>query len=109
MDPREVVFLVSVDARLVSEFRDALDGSPFALEGLRIDAGAAQGLKDRALPTRSLYAFDGALPKSVTEDFIGRVLSRHVGTKVLVVAGTFTESTAFPLLRAGVKGLLTYS
>ncbi len=109
MEPREVVFLIYVDPRLVSEFQRALDGSPFGVEGLGADAGAARVLKDRVLPGRSLYALDGALPTSATEALAARILSRHAGSKMLVVAGTFTESTAFPLLRAGVKGLLTYS
>jgi DNA-binding NarL/FixJ family response regulator len=32
-----------------------------------------------------------------------------VDARVLVAAETFTEASAFPLLRVGVKGLLTYS
>jgi DNA-binding NarL/FixJ family response regulator len=39
---------------------------------------------------------------------VGRVASRTFKSYQVVVAQKFTEANAFPLLRLGVKGLLTY-
>lgn len=109
METRDVVLLFWVHPWLLTEFERALEGSSFRVEGRRVESKTAQEMAHLTLPAQSLFALDGDLPKSATEAIAGWALSQNGGSKVVVVAENFTESTAFPLLRIGVKGLLTYS
>jgi DNA-binding NarL/FixJ family response regulator len=108
MESREVVLLLWIRPSILSDFERALEGSPFRVEGLRI---GAETLSDREppIPERSLYAVESEAPRSATEALVGRLLSCRAGSKILVLSEAFTESSAFPLLRIGVKGLLSYS
>jgi DNA-binding NarL/FixJ family response regulator len=109
METRDVVLLFWARPGLLSEFERALEGSSFRVEGCRVESTTAQELRHRTLPRTPLYALDGAIPNFATEGLAHRALSRNSGSKALVVAEGFTEATAFPLLRIGVKGLLSYS
>jgi DNA-binding NarL/FixJ family response regulator len=109
MEPLDVVVLLWDHPLLLSEFERALEGSRFRVEGYRFEARMAPDLKNLAIPNRSLFAVGGALSRSATEQIVGWALSRNTESRVLVLAESFSESIAFPLLRLGVNGLLTYS
>ncbi len=106
MEPREVVLLLWIHPTLLLDFERTLEESPFRVEGLRI--GPVPDLK-APIPRCSLYAVESESPRSSTEGLVRRLLSRRADARVLVTAETFTEASAFPLLRIGVKGLLSYS
>jgi len=106
VDRRVVVHLLWVQPQLVSEFERALGDSPFRVEGRRLESPDAEGV---ALPKGDLFAIDGARERRATEAVAGSVLSQNLGARILVVAESFTESSAFPLLRLGVKGILTHA
>lgn len=109
MDSREVVLLLWVRPTLLPDFDRALEGSPFRVEGFRIGPGTAPDSAAAVYPKRGLYAVEGQFPWSVTETVARGLVRRNTSTRILVVAEAFTESCAFPLLRIGVKGLLSYS
>ena len=106
MEPREAVLLLWIHPTLLSDFEQTLEESPFRVEGLRI--GPVPDLK-APIPRCSLYAVEGEVPRAATEALVRRLLSRRAGARILVTAEMFTEASAFPLLRIGVKGLLSRS
>lgn len=106
MEQREVVLLLWIHPTLLLDFERTLEESPFRVEGLRL--GPAPDLR-APIPRCSLYAVESEAPRSATEALVRRLLSRRAGARILVTAEAFTEASAFPLLRIGVKGLLSYS
>ncbi len=89
-----------------SEFERALPGREFRLETFRLEPKL--DVRQIDVPVSSLYVLDGAYTRIASEALVSSVLSRNPVSRVLVVAEAFDESFAFPLLRLGVKGLLTY-
>ena len=57
------------------------------------------------LPFRVVIARSAPLP----EQLASAVLSENPRARILVAAENFTEASAFPLLRLGVKGLIAHS
>jgi len=105
MESREVVLLFWRHPSLAAAFEESLERSPFRFEGRRI----APAEPESPAPKRSLYAVEGAASRPDTESLVRRLLSGDAESRVLVVAETFTEGSAFPLLRIGVRGLLSFS
>ncbi len=56
----------------------------------------------------AVYVLDAYGPRPETEVLIAGILDRFPKTRLLVLAEKFSESNAFPFLRLGAKGLLTY-
>lgn len=56
----------------------------------------------------SMCVVDGCYPAVDTRSLIKALLDTSPETRVIVVAEELAEPFAFPLLKAGVKGLLTY-
>lgn len=90
-----------------SEIERALPGGDFRLETLRLEPKL--DVRQVPVPLASVYVLDGAYARVAAEALVSAVLARNPAGRVLVVAEAFDESSAFPLLRLGVKGLLTYS
>jgi DNA-binding NarL/FixJ family response regulator len=90
-----------------SEFERALPEPGFRLETLRLEPKL--DVRQVPVPMASLYVVDGAYARVAAEALVSAILARNPAGRVLVVAEAFDESSAFPLLRLGVKGLLTYA
>jgi DNA-binding NarL/FixJ family response regulator len=60
------------------------------------------------IPTAPLYVIEAHDRRVPTEALIGRVLAQHPLARIVVVGRAVDEGSTFPLLRLGIKGLLTY-
>ena len=60
------------------------------------------------VPAASLYVLDGAFARVASDALVSCVLTRNPEGRLVVVSEEYDEPSAFPLLRLGVKGLLTY-
>jgi DNA-binding NarL/FixJ family response regulator len=89
-----------------TEFERALGGAGFHLETCRLESRV--GMRQIAIPMAAVYVLDGASQRVASEALVAAILARNPMGRVLVVAEGFDESSAFPLLRLGVKGLVTY-
>jgi DNA-binding NarL/FixJ family response regulator len=65
-------------------------------------------LKKLVVPPASAYVVEANARRRATEAIVGEIFSRRPEARLLVVAERFEETAAFPLLRLGVKGLLSY-
>jgi DNA-binding NarL/FixJ family response regulator len=90
-----------------SEFERALPGREFRLETQRLELKL--DVRQVGVPLASLYVLDGAYARVAAEALVSAVLARNPSGRVVVVAEAFDEASSFPLLRLGVKGLLTYA
>ena len=107
MELPEVVLLFWRHSSLLAAFSKSLEGSSFRVEGRGIIP--AEVLEAEPIPNRPLYAVEGGESRAAAESLVRRLLSRGGEPRVLVAAESFTEGSAFPLLRIGVKGLLSFS
>jgi DNA-binding NarL/FixJ family response regulator len=65
-------------------------------------------LKKLVVPAASAYVVEANARRRATEAIVEEIFSRRPEARLLVVAERFEEAAAFPLLRLGVKGLLSY-
>jgi len=65
-------------------------------------------LKKLVVPAASAYVVEANARRRATEAIVEEIFSRRPEARLLVVAERFEETAAFPLLRLGVKGLLSY-
>jgi DNA-binding NarL/FixJ family response regulator len=59
------------------------------------------------IPAAKVYVVDGHDP--FAPSLVGGLVNRFPNSRVIVLSEKFTDSTAFPLLELGVRGLLDYS
>jgi len=89
-----------------SEFERALPDREFRLETQRLESKL--DVRHIDVPLASLYVLDGAYARVAAEALVSAILARNPAGRIMVVAEEFDEASSFPLLRLGVKGLLTY-
>lgn len=75
----------------------------------RLDFSLTPRMRRSAPDGRALYVVDACLPRPATEGLVRDILGETPASRIVVVAETFDEESAFPLLRLGVKGLLPYA
>ncbi|MDT8069763.1 MAG: response regulator transcription factor [Terriglobia bacterium] len=68
-----------------------------------LEAGSNPGI-----PAADVYVIDAESVTGGTEQLVNQVLLANLDAKFLVLAGEWTEKTAFPMLGIGVKGLITH-
>ena len=61
------------------------------------------------IPPAEVYVIDAQGPPQTTQMLVARIQERQPEARQVVLGERLTERHAFPLLRLGVKGLLTYS
>ncbi|MDT8068410.1 MAG: LuxR C-terminal-related transcriptional regulator [Terriglobia bacterium] len=96
------VCLLSSDPITISECQGVLYLANYSLRVKRMDAGAESG----DLPLADIYAIEVRPSAEATQAIVVRILSRDPHARVLMIGDTFDETTAFPLLTMGVKGML---
>ena len=75
----------------------------------RLRSTAASDLREQTIPDATAHVINGHLPMPMLHAVVSGVLERFPTARLIVLGENFSESTAFPLLRLGVKGLLPYA
>ena len=78
-------------------------------ERIRLPFSLAPHIGRLATRRGSVCVVDGCLPLVVTESLVSGVLAGSPEARIIVVAEELNDGLVFPLLRSGVKGLLTYA
>ncbi len=60
------------------------------------------------VPRASVYVLESHAHRPTTEALVVGVLGRHPTGRVILVSEKFEQGSAFPLLRLGAKGLMTF-
>jgi len=74
----------------------------------RLHPGMARDGQPLRTPRAAAYVVEAHPDAAVTEALIARLLASRPGARILAVAERFDRMAAFPLLRLGVKGLLSF-
>ncbi|MGH9461114.1 MAG: helix-turn-helix domain-containing protein [Vicinamibacteria bacterium] len=75
----------------------------------RLPSTTASDLRQSTIPPAAAHVIDGHLPTPALHAVVTGVLQHFPASRLIVLGEDFTESTAFPLLRLGVKGLLPFA
>jgi len=102
------VCLLSPHPLVLSEFTRLLASSSCLVEARHIDPHFAPDFRRLALPRCPLYVVDACVPATAAL-LVSEIIERHAEARVVAMAERLDEASAFPLLRLGTKGLLTYT
>ena len=105
----ERVYLLSPHSFVLEELSGWLVPSGVPFERVRLPWSYTPSAGPIPAGPGSICVVDGCYPGVATSSLIKALLDTSPGTRVIVVAEELTEALAFPLLQAGVKGLLTYA
>ena len=106
MDER--VYLLSPHSFVIEELSGWLVPSGIPFERVRLPWSYTPSAGPIQARPGSVCVVDGCYPGFATRSLIQALLDTSPGPRVIVIAEELTEIFAFPLLQAGVKGLLTY-
>ena len=103
------VCLVSPHPLVIGELKAAFPKTGFKVTDLRIDERPNLDPEKLKLPAAQVYAIDGQGGGRLVEKLSALALAQQPQSAILVLESEFGDDVAFPLLKAGVKGLLRYS
>lgn len=103
------VCLLSPHPLVLDEVRRWLARARINPKLYRLNPASVSEPEDPVVPRAWIYVVDGHGPRPVTERVVAGILERHSNARLVVLANRWTAARAFPLLRLGVKGLLSYS
>ena len=106
--PGERVCLLSPHPLVLAELHRLLDGNRFRLQLVRLESALAPQLFELEIPRASIYVVDANLPAAAIEALVTSITRRCPAARLLILAERVDDSTAFPLLRLGVKGVVGY-
>ena len=104
---RPQVCLLSTHPLLLDEFARKLSRSHFTVKAFRLRQVFFEDVNRLAIPAANIYVVDGHDASAPV--LIGGLLNHFPNSRAIVLAEKFKDSTAFPLLELGVKGLLDYA
>jgi len=102
------VCLLSPHPLVLSEFTALLGGFSLQVKPTHFDSPVPSQVREFALPQCPLYIVD-ACTTTPAAVLISEIIDKYVEAHVMALGERFDETNAFPLLRAGAKGLLTYA
>ena len=106
---RASVYLLAFHPLVLSEFERFLSEHPFSVHGRRLEPDVIADPAKLALPRCSVYVLEAHAHRPTTEALVVGVLGRQPTARVIVVAEKLDQSNAFPFLRLGAKGLITFA
>jgi DNA-binding NarL/FixJ family response regulator len=102
------VGVLSPHPLVLSEFTKLLAGCSYPVKTKQLDPSRASHFANLHFPRCAVYVVDAcALPSSAL--LVSEIIDRYPGALVVAVGDKFDEASAFQLLRAGTKGLLSYA
>jgi len=101
------VCIVAMHPMVLSALQQALDSNAFQTVPNKPVLGSSQ-LERMEIPVASVYVIDSAGIPSGPLEIVRQIVSHNAKAHIIVLAESFDESTAFPLLNLGVKGLIAH-
>ena len=102
------VGLLSPHPLVLSEFTALLAKYSFHVRAIHFDSPLRYQLRELSLPQCPLYIVD-AYATTPAAVLISEIADKNPEAQIIALGEQFDDSNAFPLLRVGAKGLLTYT
>lgn len=111
MSPRTPIatHVLSPHPLVLAELSRWLSIKGIACDPVRLQYSLTPGLGPLAAAPGSVCVVDACFPPVASESLVSTLIDSRPGVLVLVLAEELGEALAFPLLRLGVKGLLSYA
>ena len=106
---KTTVCLLSSHPMVLAELERLLAPAGFKLLSRRLESTLAPGLERLSLPRAQVFVTDAHARRQATEVLVAGIQQRYPHARQVVVAEKFSEVFAFPLLRLGAKGLVSYT
>lgn len=106
---RPMVCLLSAHPLVLGELKATLAKSSAQTRAVEIPSGWRGQEAAVSVPEADVYVLDGQSDRASAESLLGVVLRKRPQAAVVVMAGEFSEASAFPLLRLGARGLIRFS
>jgi DNA-binding NarL/FixJ family response regulator len=110
MHPKEGplrVHLLSPHPFVLAELAGASSRQGLTVVPIRLAYSLAASLPQFEAEHGSVCVLDACFPPATNDALVSEVVAAHLGIRVIVVMETLTAEQAVPLLRRGVKGILT--
>lgn len=104
--PSTTAWVISAHPFFAEELSRLLGGMPVTL--VRLPSSMAPGTEVLPDGQCSVAILDACLPLPSTETLVAEIFAISPLVRLLAVTEEMTPAAAFPLLRLGVKGILTY-
>jgi len=92
---------------VLTEFERLLSQPGYHVKTQQLESSLAPDLRRLAFPRAPVYVVDAFAARPATA-LVAGILDCFPEARVVAVADKLSEANAFPLLRLGLKGLLTY-
>src|SRR5258706_9518603 len=102
------VYLLSPHSFMIEELSEWLVPSGIPFERVRLPWSYTPNARAIQAGPGSACIVDGCYPGDATRSLVKALLDASPETRVIVVAEELAEPFAFPLLQAGVRGLVAY-
>ncbi len=106
VDPSPSAWVISPHPFFIDEMGRLLDGTP--VTPVRLSPSLASGRAVLPPEPCSVAILDACLPLPSTEALVAEILKASPAARLLAISEEMTQAEAFPLLRLGVKAILTY-
>lgn len=94
---------------VLPQFEQLISSTGYRLLARRLEANRIPDFENLSVPRASVYIVEAHSQMPVTEAVVTGLHARQPAARILMLAESFSDSTAFGLLRLGVKGLITYA
>jgi DNA-binding NarL/FixJ family response regulator len=94
---------------VLAEWERLLSPAGFSLQVRRLESTLVPALEKLSLPGAEVFVTDAHAPRQATELLVAGIQESYPHSRQVVVAEKLSEIYAFPLLRLGAKGLLSYA
>ena len=105
---RASVCLLAFHPLVLSEFQRLLENEALSVQARRLEPDLIADPAKLNVPKAAVYVVESHGHRPTTEALVVGVLGRQPAGRVVIVAEKFDQGAAFPLLRLGAKGLLTF-
>jgi len=105
---RATVCLLSPHPLMLMQFEKLLSSNAFDVQVQRLDTAWLAGRASEIdIPPASLYVID-AYSVSPSVSLVGLIQERFPASHIVAISESFSETDAYPLLRMGAKGIVTF-
>ena len=94
---------------VLPQFEQLISSTGYQLLARRLEANRIPDFENLSVPKAPVYVVEAHSELSVTEAVVTGLHARQPAARILMLAESFFDPTAFALLRLGVKGLITYA
>lgn len=101
--------LLAFHPLVLSEFQRLLESESLLVHPRRLEPDLIADPAKLNIPKAAVYVVESHAHRPTTDALVVGILGKQPTARVVIVAENFDQAAAFPLLKLGAKGLLTFA